>query len=166
MTDDLPIGNSVVTGLSDSELRVSPCLSTHRSSLRLIVIQYSSSHFWVMKTSTVFFVIALAACQQSASATMSALSSQEPTVQTAAAPSVAPIVLAPATEEWKLPVSPGESETYRIHVTGVDGRELQVIMDRRASPLTKPPPSSNSMISRETESLTSSRAASLQVLVR
>jgi hypothetical protein len=87
-----------------------------------------------MKTSSMFFVFILAACQQVVSTTMPALSSEEPTVQSVAVPGVIPNALTSASEDWTLSVSPGENGTYRIHVTGVDGRELQVIDGQEGKP--------------------------------
>lgn len=92
------------------------------------------SHSGVIKTNAAFLVFALAACQQAVPSTMPAPSPQEPTARTISAPGVAPSASAPATEDWKLSVSPGENDTYRIHIADADGRELQVIDGQEGKP--------------------------------
>lgn len=91
------------------------------------------SNFGVIKTNAVFLVFALVACQQAVPSAMPPPSLQEPTARTTSASEVAPTASAPATD-WKLSVSPGESGTYRIHIAGADGRELQVIEGQDGMP--------------------------------
>jgi hypothetical protein len=87
-----------------------------------------------LKASAVCLSLALSACQQTVSTTAAAPSSQEPVSQTASATDVAQRVSVPRVENWRLSVSPGEDQTYRIRVAGADGREVQAIDGQEGEP--------------------------------
>ncbi|WP_162836124.1 hypothetical protein [Xanthomonas sp. GPE 39] len=92
------------------------------------------SHSGVIKTNAVFLVFALAACQQAVTSTIPAPSPHKLTTRTISVSAVAPSASAPATEDWKLSVSPGEGGTYRIHIADANGREVQVIDGQEGKP--------------------------------
>lgn len=80
-----------------------------------------------LKASAVSLVFALAACQQAVSTTAVELASEKSVGQAPVPTQVARDVSVPRVENWKLSVSPGEGDTYRIHVADADGRQIQTI---------------------------------------
>lgn len=79
-----------------------------------------------------FIFLALSACQPALLIARPVSSPQKPTTRIISAAGVLPS--APATENWKLSVSPGEGGTYRIHVADANGLEVQVIDGQEGKP--------------------------------
>jgi hypothetical protein len=99
----------------------------HTAKLKAAAEEIRNSVGLALKASAVSLIFTLAACQQAVSTTAVELGSGKFVGQAPVANQVARDVSVPPVENWKLSVSPGEGDTYRIHVADADGREIQTI---------------------------------------